>query len=266
MYTLGHILDTGYVASTTLYLAYNRPADAIKALTQTETSESNSDAVVIARLLQGDIAAQGQIIHNSQTTISMLQSLDTAAAKINETLTEMATLATSAQTGVYSDADLAVMQNGFDDLVQDVNSVASDTEVNGYRLLSGEGDTVTIYLGNNTSAEIASTDLRLDSESLDLSTDATGALEAVEDALSKTTKYRTTLATQMDTLTSQVAIVDTQISQRMGYGMNIPNPDLAGQMALEVISQMMGQSVVSIQSLVNSSRVGVMGLLTTEQK
>jgi flagellin len=261
MYTLGHILDTGYLAHTTLYNSYNRSADAIKALTQTEASTADSDAVVIARLLQGDIAAQGRIIHNSQTTISLLQTLDAAAAGIIATLMEMATLATSAQTGVYSEDDLAMMQSGLEDLVQAVNSVAGKTEINGYRLLSGDGEPVKIYLGNNTSTEIASTDLRLDADALDLSIDATSAMEVINDALSRTSEYRTTLATEVDRLVSQVAVDETQISRRMGYGMDITNQDLAGQMALIVISQMLADGIVVLQSLKTPETSTVAGLL-----
>ena len=262
MVSLGQILGTDNLAYRSLYSVTNRPADAIQTSTPTDSSKPDSDTIVIARLLQGDIAAQGQIIHNSQTTISMLQTFDAAAAGIIETLTKMAALATSAQTGVYSDAERALIQVGFEDLAQTISAVAGLTQVNGYPLLSGDGDTVRIYIGNNTSVDIESTDLGFSIENLDLVSDADGALDAVNQALSKTSEYRAYLGTQMDAQASQVAIADSQVAQQMGYSLDVCNQDLAQQLALEVISKRMAQNQVSIQDLVNPNRTGVIGLLS----
>ena len=260
MFSLGHILDTRYLAHTTLAPSYSLAADAIESLTLTESSQADSQAAIISHLLQGDIAAQGQAVYNSQTAISMLQVFDAAACQISETLAQMEALAKSAQSGVYSEAELALIQIGFEDLTQTINTVAEETEVNGYHLLAGDGDEVTIYLGNNTSTDILSTNLGFTSD-VDLTSDPAQALEAVADAASATSEYRAYLGARMDTLAAQVAIAESQVGRQLGYSLDLCNRDLARQLALEVVSEIMSQDVASIQALVSPSRVGVMGLL-----
>jgi flagellin len=261
MVDLSPIAGSGALAHTIVDRSLNRPADAARAWTATDSSQAGGVAAIITGLLQGDLSAQGQTIHTSQATISMLQTFDAAAGGILSTLTRMAALATSAQSGVYSDAQKALMQSGIQDLAGIVNAVAGATEVNGYRLLAGDATTVTLYVGNNTTAEIASADLTLDAGALDLTTDAAGALSAINAAISETAGYRACLSGQMDRLASQVAIADTEIGRQIGYGDGIPNADLATQMALEVVSQMLSESVVTIKALVDPSRIGAASLL-----
>ena len=191
--------------------------------------------------------ASGTADYTANTAISMLQTFDQGVTSIVNALREMAKLAAKAATDVYSESELAVMQDQFDDLVDRVNETAEETEYHNYYLLDGRNKDVTIYIANGQSITIASQDLSY-SGVTDLTKKAKAVVTAIDSAQSTVSDYGSYLEGEAALLEQQIAMAESGIAQEMDYGMHVPNEVFAQELAREVMANISGNRVVALQA------------------
>lgn len=256
MFYLGNTIERGYAAHTVLNRPYSRTHEAFKSLDITDPSDNSSPAVVIHNLLQGSTAALGRTIYTANTSISMLQTFDLGVDSIAHTLTQMAKLAAKAVTNVYSESELAVMQDQFDDLVDEVNESAEETSYKDYYLLNSDNNAVTIYIANGHTVTIESQDLTY-TGATDLTAEVQQVIIALDEAQAAVTDYQAYLREEVDLMEQQIAMAESEIAQAMDYGMHIPNQAFARELAHEVMADISTDRLISLQTQarVNPSQV-----------
>lgn len=252
MFHLENTIGRGYSAHLVLNRPYSRTHETFQALDKTRQSKNTSAEVVIHNLVQGNTAAWGRMIYNANATISMLQTFDTGVATIADTLTQMAKMATDAATDVYSDPELAVMQDQFDDLVEQVNKTAEETNYQDYYLLNSDNGAVTIYIANGLSVNINSQDLSY-TGATDLTAAAKDVATAVETASSAVEGYRAYLKAEADLLKQQIAMAESELAQEMHYGMHIPNKTFALELAHEVMADISAKRIEAFKAQANAN-------------
>ena len=248
MFGLGNVFGTGYSAHV---IVNRRIANSVEAICSGEIACDDTASLMIRELLRGEIAGSLQAARNASDGISIVQTFEGAASSINKILIQMAELAAKAESGIYSDAQKAVMQEQFKDSANEINKIVDSTEFNGNKLLSTNGRTISIPMSNGSTIDIATTDLSFDAEGLDLTTDSAAALAFVEEQIEQTTSYRADLGKQAEMLEIMSQLTESDVVHAMGYNANISNMDLATEIAAQAMGQIIAESVVLLEVQAN---------------
>jgi len=245
MLELANILRLDF-ADSTVNEAYRKLASSTEAIVSGQSIDNDMATAIIRELLRGQIAGSLQGARNASDAISMVQTFEAAASSINETLVQMQGLAAKAATGTYSDEQKAVMQQEFEELADGINDIVESTEFNGNKLLSADGETISIYMGNGSTLDIIAADLSLDIEGLDLTTNADSALTFITEAIEQTSSYRGYLGGEMERLEKFAALAEFDIVNAMGFETSISNTDLATEIAVHMLNQTRAESTISL--------------------
>ena len=132
------------VAANNLTESYNMLSKSINRLSsglRINGAADDAAGLAVRELLRSDVAVLSQGIRNANDAISMLQTMDGAAAVIDEKLIRMKELAEQAATGTYSSDQRAIMNDEFTAMRSEIERIAQATDFNGIKMLnvSAEG-------------------------------------------------------------------------------------------------------------------------------
>ena len=157
-------------------------------------------------------AGLNQAIANSNDGINLVKTAEAALSEVHSLLRNMRTLAVHAANAGVNDAnDIAADQQALDDAVASIDRISGQTRFNGKQLLDGSFTNQTFQVGANStdteSISIGGVDSStLGVDSLDLSGDAAGGIDAIDTAISTVSTTRSTLGSfQRNTLESPSA-------------------------------------------------------------
>jgi len=100
------------------------------------SAADDAAGLAVRELMRSDIAVVQQGVRNANDAISMLQTMDGAAAVIDEKLIRMKELAEQAATGTYSDSQRTIMHDEFDAMRDEIQRISQSTDFNGIKLLN----------------------------------------------------------------------------------------------------------------------------------
>ncbi|MFB0556222.1 MAG: hypothetical protein ACETWQ_23210 [Phycisphaerae bacterium] len=190
--------------------AYNRTNNQPNA-----ASDDDAAASVIQYLLHGKMSEGQESERYANEAISMTQRFADAAREIKEKLQMMEELAEKA-VGTGSKKKKEELQEEFEQLAGEINDIVENTEYNGNKLLSADGKTVSISIGNGSTIDVASKDLSVDIDGMDLTTDAESALAAIQSIASESSYYSGYLEEQVSHLESMAGLIEFEIPNDMG--------------------------------------------------
>jgi flagellin len=248
MFGLNNVLETGYSAHV---IVYSRIKDSLEAISSGENTSDNTASLLIRELLRGEIAGSLQAARNASDGISIVQTFEGAASSINEILATMAELAAKAESGIYSDAQKAVMQKQFTESADEINDIVENTKLNGNKLFSANGRNISISMSNGSTIDIVTKDLTFDTEGLDLTTDSGTVLAFITEKIEETTSYIGDLGRQAEKLAIMSQLTEFDVIHAMGYNANISNMDLATEIAAQTVGQIISESVVLLETQAN---------------
>ena len=126
-------------AANNLTRSYNVLSKSINRLSSGLRITSAADdaaGLAVRELMRSDIAVLNQGIRNANDAISMLQTMDGAAAVIDEKLIRMKELAEQAATGTYSSDQRWIMNDEFAAMRAEIERIAQATDFNGIKMLN----------------------------------------------------------------------------------------------------------------------------------
>ncbi len=109
----------------------------ISAGTRVLAARDDAAALAIGSRLRAEVAAMTQAGVNAGQAISMLQIADGAMARINDTLVRMKSLAVQAGSDQLGSVERGLIDTEFQQLLLEVDRIATDTEFNGQTLING---------------------------------------------------------------------------------------------------------------------------------
>lgn len=109
-------------------------------------ASDDAAGLAIADKLKADSRIATVAIRNANDGISLIAIADSALAQVNDVLTRMAELAEQSANGVFSATQRSALSNEFVALASEIERIATTTQFNGVRLLSG-GATVVLQVG-----------------------------------------------------------------------------------------------------------------------
>ncbi|GFP77101.1 flagellin N-terminal helical domain-containing protein [Clostridium fungisolvens] len=116
-----------------------RLSSGVKINSAKENPNAIGQSELIRLQLRGSDAAQ----KNVQDGVSMMQTVDGALGSVNEALQRMKELTVQGSNDTLSDHDKEIVQQEMEQLKQHINSIGSDAEFNGLKLLNSQ------YVTNN---------------------------------------------------------------------------------------------------------------------
>jgi len=213
MLELGNVLNVSYGAWVVSGV-YNRIDDSGDS---TQIPDDDMAVAIIKSLLGGRIDDDWQNVHYANEVISAIQALAEAATEIDEKVGRMKELAGQAASGAYSEEELAEIQEELEQLAEEINNIVENTECDGNKLFSAEGETLSISIGNGSTIDIVAKDLSIDIEGMDLANDAEGALTAIDAVIAQSDYYSGYVNKQVERLESAVMLIEYDAKNALGF-------------------------------------------------
>jgi len=127
------------MAANNLTRSYNMLQKSVQALSsglRINGAADDAAGLAVRELMRSDIAVLNQGVRNANDAISMLQTMDGAAAVIDEKLVRMKELAEQAATGTYNNEQRSIMHQEFSLMREEIDRIAESTDFNGIKLLN----------------------------------------------------------------------------------------------------------------------------------
>ena len=260
MFELGNVLKTDF--SACFMQALNGVTSKPKDSTSCDYDIADS---IIQRLLSSEIANRHQNAKNATEAISMVQTFQATVADINGILEQMVQLADEASSGSYTEQQREAMQQELEQLGSDLNDIVETAEYNNNKLLTTDGETISISIGNGSTIDIAPGNLTFDAETLDLTTDegAVEALSIIQAAIEEVDYYGEYLDTHVERLGSIDDLIEFAIEDTMSD--STLERILTMQTALDAINKVVEQESVLLAIQANVTGDTALELLTTTE-
>jgi len=146
----------------------------------------------------------------------MVQMFDDAATSIRNTLSSMEKLAEKATKSYYTDKEKTSMQKELEGLAKEINDTVNNTKYDGNKLFTAAGQVITRSIGRERTIALFAKDLGFDAESIDLTTDAPGALATIKNALKEADEYTTYIKSQNKFLQDAMATIEHKMAGAVG--------------------------------------------------
>ena len=239
------------------YSALAQSVERLSSGLRINSAKDDAAGLAVRELMRADIAVLKQGTRNANDAISMLQTMEGALASIDGILIRMKELAEQAATGSYSDQQRRIMQNEFEQMIQEIDRIAQSTEFNSINLLNNASAQAVIHFGSEKTIDIQSVDARasaLGVSNLSISTasQAQSALSAVTDAIELKDSARAMFGYMMNRLESTSEVLSIQTENLMASESRISDVDVATEMAALTRNQVLAQAGISMLAQANT--------------
>jgi len=236
-------------------------------------ARDDAAGLAIAEGLKADGRVAQVAIRNANDGISIISIADQAIGQIGNVLSRLAELAEQSANGVYANSQRSALSNEFSALTSEIERIATATEFNGLRLLSGGGQVV-FQVGFNGSSlsQVSYTGVAATLQSLGLAAAGTSivtysiiadsdlnsqsasrtALDAINLAISSVNRNRGTLGAAESRL--EVTIANLQVAREnfKAAESRIRDVDVASEAAELTRLNILQQAGASILAQANS--------------
>jgi len=222
----------------------------------------------ISERMRSNIRSLGQASRNALDGQSLVNTSEGALNEVNSNLVRMRELAIQSSNEVLSSSDRSVIAAEFNELVSEIDRISSVTDFNGISLLDGTTATLDLQVGVGTSTGDTITLSLVDASlsglsisSLDVSTDASGAISAIDTAIDSVNVARGTLGASSNRLSSTIRSIANYQENLSGAESRIRDVDVAFETADLTRNSILQQAAVSVLAQANSQPSLALSLL-----
>ena len=215
----------------------------------------------ISDKFQSQIRQYQQDSNSLQSGYNMMQTADGGLSQQNNVLARVRELAVQATNGTLTDGQRNSINAEAQQMLEEINTTAQNTEFNGQKVLEGVTTTLT---SNGQSAKIdASNAATLGIVGVDLSTQAgaQSAIDTINSASTKLNANRTQLGAQMNKYESSINQLGTSILNATASDSQIRDADIAQETANMARNQILSQASISSMAMSNFSSQAALSLL-----
>ena len=242
------------------YSALAKSVERLSSGLRINSAKDDAAGLAVRELMRADIAVLKQGARNANDAISMLQTMEGALASIDAILIRMKELAEQAATGSYSEQQRRIMQNEFQQMMQEIDRIAESTEFNSINLLNDSSDSAVavIHFGSEKTIDIQSVDVRCAALGMDSATSintaarAQSALGFVDSAIKLKDSARAMFGYMMNRLESTSEVLNIQTENLMASESRISDVDVATEMAALTRNQVLAQAGISMLAQANT--------------
>ena len=222
--------------------------------------------LAISEKMRSQISSLDVVKRNVQDGISLVQTAEGAMDEIHSMLNRMRELTVQASNGIYTDTDRENIKLEMDELIAQIDDIATKTNFNGVELLNGAGD-IEIQAGINegdtvtlTGVDVTAATLKIDT--IDVSGGIQGGeLEAIDEAINTVSAARSTLGASQNRLEHTMNSITNYHENLTAAESRVRDVDMAKEMAEFSKNQALMQAGVAIASQANSKNQMILNLI-----
>jgi flagellin len=236
------------------------------------SAKDDAAGLAISENLRAQIRGLSQAERNANDGISLVQTAEGALNEVSGALIRMRELAVQASTGTLGADERKYLNNEFQDLMTEINRIASVTEFNGTKLLNGAASTgISFQVGLNNvtddriTASIAGTTgntyasklgivgggANLGAQAVSTATKAQTSLSIIDKAIKDISGTRGDLGAIQNRLSITVNNLATQRENLAAANSRIRDVDVAAESVEMTRSQILMQAGVSVLAQAN---------------
>ncbi len=226
----------------------------------------------ISEKMRGQIRGLEQASTNAQDGISLVQTAEGALNEVQSVLQRMRELTVQASNDTNVTADRQAIAKEVSALTSEINRIASQTEFNTMKLLSGGFEDKQLQVGANTNQMITFSIDAMTASALDVTdvagTISTGSASDITELISTVNAAITTVSTQRSALGAiqnrlehTIANADNTAENLQAAESRIRDVDMAEEMVKYSKNNILQQAAQSMLSQANQSTQGVLSLL-----
>jgi len=250
-------------AVATTYDALAKSVERLSSGLRINGAADDAAGLAVRDVLRADIQVLRQGARNAQDGISMLQTGEGALAVVDELLVRMKELAEQAATESYTVDQLAIMNDEFQAMMEEIDRIAAATTFNGVELLSDAAATVHIHFGTSNTANdaldvtlvdatTAVTGLNLVGMTITDSTTAQASLAALDLAIGVNAGNRASFGYAMNRLDHTISVINIQAENLVAAESRISDVDVASEMSTLTRNQVLAQAGIAMLAQANA--------------
>lgn len=116
--------------------------------------------LAISEKMRGQIGGLNQSVRNAQDGISLIQTAEGALSETHSILQRMRDLSVQSSNGTNTDTDRDEIQKEFEKLSEEIDRIATDTEFNTKKLLTGKAGSTVTTIGSTSLAKPGVADIK----------------------------------------------------------------------------------------------------------
>ena len=222
------------------------------------TASDDAAGLGISERMRAQIRSFTVAGRNAQDGVSLVQTAEGALHEVSNNLARMRELAVQAANGTLTTTDRATLDTEFQELISEIDRLASQTKFNGVSLLDGttasldiqvgvdSGEVVTLNLTDTTTATLG-----VDSEDVTTAANASSALAAIDTAIDLVTTGRGGLGAAQNRLGSAIASIASAREALSAAESRIRDVDVASETADLTRNTILQQAAVSVLAQAN---------------
>jgi len=226
--------------------------------------------LAISEKMRGQIRGLDQASRNAQDGISLIQTAEGALNETHSILQRMRELAVQAANDTYTTTDRQKISDEVQELYNEINRIASQTEFNTQKLLDGTISTVKLHVGANSGQTISftinnmgATALLGAATALVLSTQsgAEAVIAQVNSAINSVSEERASLGAYQNRLEHTINNLNTSSENLTAAESRIRDVDMAKEMMEFTKNNILAQAAQSMLAQANQQPQAVLQLL-----
>jgi flagellin len=228
--------------------------------------------LAVSEEMRSQIRGMHVASRNAQDGVSMVQVADGALGGVNDMLQRIRDLSVQAANGTLTDQQRGNLDQEVQSIVAEMARVASDTEFNGVKILSGSvataANAVTLQVGANGSQVIAFTigtmsaaDLGISGIAISTAAAATQAIASIDAAIRQVNSSRAAMGAIQNRLEQTISRLDLTSENLQAAESRVRDADMATEMIDFTRNQILQQSGTAMLAQANQAPQTILRLL-----
>ena len=222
----------------------------------------------ISEKMRRQIRGLSQASLNAQDGISCVQTAEGALAEVEEMLQRMNELAVKAENGTLAEEDRSMIDDEVQQLISEINRVASTTTFNEMNLLDGNFTDKGLQVGAEANQHITISITAMNADGLSITntkatsvTHAQALNAAVKGAIKEVSRQRSALGAIQNRLEHTIKNLDNVVENTTAAEASIRDTDMAEEMVKYSNQNILQQAGQSMLAQANQANQGVLSLL-----
>lgn len=245
----------------------------LSAGTRINKAADDAAGLAISEKMRADVRSLRQDARNANDGISMVQTAEGGMNEIGNILVRFRELSIQAASDTIGDKERGFINKEMLQLRSEIDRIATTTEFNGRKLLTGEGDGLEIQIGLNNSPE--NDRFLFDTQKLNVTAERLGVhdvntvskqaaqenLAKIDDAIKNLSENRSEVGALQNRLQAAVSNINVYDENLSAARSRIYDVDMATETSELVKQNILTQSGVSVLSQANQNAMSALKLL-----
>ncbi|MBP2017022.1 flagellin [Symbiobacterium terraclitae] len=232
--------------------------------------------LAVSEKMRAQIRGLNMAVRNAQDGVSLVQTAEGGAQKIQDMLQRMRELAVQASSDTLTDNDRALLNEEFGNLADEIRRTSMSTKFNEKDLINSAAEALgalTIQVGPGTDPNsdhieitlqsLEDTDLGVDKATLNINTKAAAqnAIGAIDTAINTVSVARANLGALQNRLEAAIETLQIQSENLTAAESRIRDADMAFEMAQFTKYQILQQASMAMLAQANTAPQAILSLL-----